>query len=68
MGWPVVVLCFFFFWSNVVVLCKFGNRILWNDDASFCFCAYTVYQCPVEWRYSSNNYTINMRIMAILCQ
>ena len=56
MGWPVVVLC------------KFGNRILWNDEASFCICAYTVYRSPVLWRYSSNKYTINMWIVAILCQ
>lgn len=58
MGWPVVVLC------------KFGNRILWNDEASFPFSisAYAVYRSPVLWRYSSNKYTINMRIVAILCQ
>ena len=56
MGWPVVVLC------------KFGNRILWNDEASFCICTYTVYRSPVLWRYSGNIYAINMRIVAILCQ
>lgn len=56
MGWPVVVLC------------KFGNRILWNDEASFSISAYTVYRSPVLWRYSGNIYAINMRIVAILCQ